>query len=259
VNSQQNGILKPILVIIAVFATIVVNILANALPINGLNTGEISDRFDILFVPAGYVFSIWGLIYLGLIAYAIYQALPAQRDNLRLQAIAWPVIISAVANIIWIFLWHYQVFALTLVAMVALLLSLIVVYQRLGIGKVKVSRQEFWFVHVPFSIYLGWITVATIANVTQFLDYLGWNGFGFSDEVWFLIVLVVAILIAVAMAFTRRDVAYLLVLAWAFYGLNVQHAGSTVVSGSAVVATIIVLLLAVYSFWQQRKAASGSV
>lgn len=256
-NNQQNSLLKPVLVIVAVLATIVVNILANALPINGLNTGEISDRFDILFVPAGYVFSIWGLIYLGLIAYAIYQVLPAQRDNPRLQAIAWPVIISSVANIIWIFLWHYQVFALTLVAMVALLLSLIIVYQRLGIGKVKVSRQEFWFVHVPFSIYLGWITVATIANATQLLDYVGWNGFGISDEIWFLIILGVAILIAAAMAFTRRDVAYLLVLAWAFYGINVQHTGSALVSGAALVATIIMLLLAAYSFWQRRKAASG--
>ena len=256
-NNRSDSLFRPILVIIAVLATIVVNILANALPINGLNTGDVSDRFDTLFVPAGYVFSIWGLIYLGLIAYAIYQVLPAQRDNPRLQAIAWPVIIGAIANIIWIFLWHYLVFALTLVAMVALLISLIVVYQRLGIGKVKVSRQEFWLVHVPFSIYLGWITVATIANVTQVLDYLGWGGFGISDEIWFLIVLVVAVLIAGAMAYTRRDVAYLLVLAWAFFGINVQHSDMALVSGAAVVATIVMLLLVVYSFWQQRKMASG--
>ena len=99
--------------VVAVVAVIVINVLANALPFNGQNTGEISDRFQVYFVPAGYVFAIWGLIYIGLIAYAIFQALPAQRDNLRLQSIFWPVIVGSIANIVWIILWHYDRLALT--------------------------------------------------------------------------------------------------------------------------------------------------
>lgn len=128
--------------IAAIVLMIVVNALANALPINGQNTGEISDRFDVYFTPAGYVFSIWGLIYLGLIAYAVYQALPAQRENPRLRRIGWWVVIGSLANTAWIFLWHYEVFPLTLPVMLVLLLTLIVIYLSLGINRVKVSTAE---------------------------------------------------------------------------------------------------------------------
>jgi len=166
--------------LLAVIVTIGVNGLANALPLNGQTTGEISDRFQVYFVPAGYVFSIWGLIYLGFTAFAVYQALPAQRDNPRLQRIGYLFALSCLANIAWLFLWHYEIFLLTLVAMVALLLLLVAIYLRLDINRVRVNRAERWLVHIPFSIYLGWITVATIANVTSVLDYLNWSGWGIS-------------------------------------------------------------------------------
>src|SRR5512139_2538622 len=130
--------IRQILVILSVLATIIVNFLAVSLPLNGLNTGEISDRFDVYFVPAGYVFSIWGLIYIGLIAYAIFQALPSQRENPRLRATGWWVSIGGLANIAWIFLWHYQQFPLTLFAMLVLLASLIITYLRLGTGRTTV-------------------------------------------------------------------------------------------------------------------------
>ena len=139
---MNKNILRQIAVVVAVIAVIIINVLANALPFNGQNTGEISDRFQVYFVPAGYVFAIWGLIYIGLIAYAIFQALPAQRDNLRLQSIFWPVIVGSIANIVWIILWHYDRLALTVPVMLVLLASLIVVYLRLGIQKTRVSRAE---------------------------------------------------------------------------------------------------------------------
>ena len=113
---------RQFLVVVSVITIIVVNGLANALPLNDLTTGEISDRFQVYFVPAGYVFSIWALIYLGLIAYSIYQALPAQRDNPLLRRTGWLYVLSCVANVAWLFLWHYEYFEWTLVAMVALLL-----------------------------------------------------------------------------------------------------------------------------------------
>ncbi len=103
---MNNDRVRQILVVVAVLAMIAVNIMANALPINGQATGEISDRFDVYFVPAGYVFSIWGLIYLGLLAYAVYQVLPAQAENPSLRNIGFLFVLSCVANIAWIFLWH---------------------------------------------------------------------------------------------------------------------------------------------------------
>ncbi|MFN2109144.1 MAG: tryptophan-rich sensory protein [Anaerolineae bacterium] len=220
---------RQIVVVLTILVTLIVNILANALPINGLDTGEISDRFQVYFVPAGYVFSIWGLIYIGLIAFAIFQALPSQRENPRLRATGWWIALGGVANSVWIFLWHYEQFPLTLIAMLVLLATLIITYLRLGTGRTKVSTAETWAVRVPFSIYLGWITVATAANVTSLLDYLNWGGFGIAPEIWMAIVLVAVLVIATLMAFTRRDVAYAMVLLWALAGISVKHAGVTAV------------------------------
>lgn len=220
----MNNKLRQVSVILAILAMIVVNVLANALPINGLNTGEISDGFDVYFVPAGYVFSIWGLIYIGLIVFAIYQALPKQRENPRLKAIGWWVVAGSLANIAWIFLWHYEQFPLTIIAMLILLITLVITYLRLGTGKTEVSKAEKLAVRLPFSIYLGWITVATVANVTSLLDFLKWNGFGLSELVWMGIMLAAVLVIAALMNFTRRDAAYALVLLWALAGIALKFA-----------------------------------
>jgi len=216
--------LRQISVVVTILATLVVNALANILPINGQNTGAISDRFHVYFVPAGYVFSIWGLIYLGLIVFAIYQARPTQRENPRLRAAGWWISLGGLANIAWIFLWHYEHFVLTLVAMLVLLATLIITYLNLGIGRNKASNAETWLVRVPFSIYLGWISVATVANITEVLDFVKWNGFGIAPEVWMGIVLAAVLLIGVLMNFTRRDVAYTLVILWALAGISVKQA-----------------------------------
>jgi hypothetical protein len=216
--------LRQIAVIVTILVTLIVNGLANALPLNGLNTGQISDRFHVYFVPAGYVFSIWGLIYLGLIAFATFQGLPAQRENPRMQSTGWWISLGGLANSAWIFLWHYEQFPLTLIAMFVLLGTLIVTYLRLGIGRTMVPKAETWIVRVPFSIYLGWITVATVANVTSVLDYLKWDGFGIAPEVWMGIMLGVVLVITVLMNFTRRDVAFALVILWALAGISVKQA-----------------------------------
>ncbi|MCS6907104.1 MAG: hypothetical protein RML93_04370 [Anaerolineales bacterium] len=216
-------------VVLSIFATLVVNGLANALPLNGLTTGGISDRFRVYFVPAGYVFSIWGLIYLGLIAFAVFQALPAQRENPRLRAIGGWVVLGNIANSAWIFLWHYELFPLTLVAMLVLLLSLIQTYLKLDIGRRKVEWTENLFVHLPFRIYLGWITVATVANVTTVLDYLRWDGFGIAPEIWMSLVLIAVAGIAGAVNLTRHDLAYTLVILWALAGIAVKHAAVSAV------------------------------
>ncbi|KPK94582.1 MAG: hypothetical protein AMJ88_03615 [Anaerolineae bacterium SM23_ 63] len=255
---MNNDKLRQAIVVVMVIATIVVNGLATALPLNGQTTGEISDRFQVFFVPAGYVFSIWGLIYLGLGAYAIYQALPAQAGNPRLKRIGYIFAISSLANIAWIFLWHYEQFPLTLVAMLALLASLIVIYLRLDIGRAKVPSAERWTVDVPFSIYLGWITVATIANVTSLLDFLNWSGWGIQPEVWAVIMLIAGLAIAAAVSLTRGDVAYLLVLIWAFVGIAVKHQGTTLVATTAWIVTGLVLVILVAGVFLRSRSPATS-
>ncbi len=233
---------RQISVVFVVLATLVINILADALPINGLNTGKISDSFHVYFVPAGYVFAIWGLIYLGLMVYTVFQALPAQKDNPRMQNTGWWVVLGSLANCMWIFLWHYELFVGTLAAMLVLLASLIVTYLRLGIGETKVSTMEKWMVRVPFSIYLGWITVATIANVTDVLSFLKWNQFGFSDGTWMLVILFVVAIISGLMSYTRRDIAYIAVILWALAGIGVKFPRQGIVTVGIWVAFGLVAL-----------------
>ena len=254
---MKKDTLRQVANVLAILLTIGINGLANALPLNGQTTGEISDRFQVYFVPAGYVFSIWGLIYLALIGFAVYQALPAQRENPRLRRVGSLFALSCVANVAWLFLWHYEVFALTVVAMVALLLSLIAIYLRLEIGRTQVSTAETLFTRVPFSIYLGWITVATIANVTSFLDYVNWSGWGISPEAWTVIMLIAATGIASAVALTRGDVAYMLVIVWAFAGIGVKHAGTPVVATAAWAATAAAALMLVVGAVRHRRPATS--
>jgi len=250
----MNNTLRQILVVLTILATITVNILANALPLNGLNTGEISDRFQVYFVPAAYVFSIWGLIYLGLLAYAVFQALPSQKDNPRLQAIGGWVILGGLANIVWIFLWHYEQFVGTLGAMLLLLATLIAVYVRLGTGLTRVPPAETWAVRVPFSIYLGWISVATVANVSDVLDYVGWNRWGWSDEGWMILILAVVVGLAALVNLSRRDVAYTAVLLWALAGIGVKFPQQGIVTAAIWVAFVLVALTLPAAYLLRRKS-----
>jgi translocator protein len=249
---------RQVLVVLSVLATLAVNALAEALPFNGLSTAQISDRFHVFFVPAGYVFSIWGLIYISLIAYAVFQALPSQRENPALRRTGYPVVVSGLANMAWLFLWHYLQFPLTLLVMLALLAVLIVIYLELGIGRTKVSAAEAWAVRVPFSIYLGWITVATIANVTDVLYYWNWNGFGISARNWTLVLFAAVLVIAGLMSLTRRDVAYNLVIVWALAGIAVKQSAAKSIVVSSLVTALLILAVLVYSLYRKGSAKTGS-
>ena len=234
---------RAILNLVALAVTILINFLANALPLNGKTTGEISDSFAVFFVPAGYAFSIWGLIYLGLLAYAVYQLLAPQRNDPALRSIDTFFLVSCAANILWLFLWHYELFVLTLLAMIVLLLSLIAIYLRLDINRAPVSGTFKWLVHRPFSIYLGWITVATIVNVTVVLDDLKWGGWGVSPEVWTVIVLITGAAIAGVVLFQRRDLAYGLVILWAYIAVAIKNTGVPLVGTATVIASVLVAAL----------------
>ncbi len=254
----MKDILRQISVFLSIIATIVVNALANALPLNGLNTGEISNRFKVYFVPAGYVFSIWGLIYLGLVAFAVFQALPSQRENPRLRAAGWWVSLSGLANMAWIFLWHYEQFLLTVAVMLSLLAALIVTYLRLGTGRIAAPAGERWAARLPFSIYLGWVTVATVANITSVLDYLKWDGFGVAPEIWMGIMLAAVLVITVLMNLTRRDAAFAAVILWALAGISAKHAAVAAVSISAwITFGLVVLTLAAAFFLHTSGGKRG--
>ncbi|PKO10010.1 MAG: tryptophan-rich sensory protein [Chloroflexi bacterium HGW-Chloroflexi-2] len=235
-----------ILNLVSLLATIIVNALANILPINNLQTGAVSDSFGALFTPAGYVFAIWGVIYLTLAVFAVYQVLPSQKDNARLDRVGIWFILANLFNGSWIFAWHYLLFPLSMLLMLGLLVSLVVIYLRLGIGTGKTSLNERWLVDMPFSIYLGWISVATIANASVILLNLNWDGFGLSETIWTVIMLVVGVILGLLMTLKRSEVFYTLVLIWAFIGITQNGSGDNVVSttawaGSAILAIFLVI------------------
>ena len=239
---MNRDLVRQITVVLSVIGTITVNILANALPFNGLATGAISDQFKVYFVPAGYVFAIWGLIYIGMLAFAVYQALPSQRENPYLRKAGYWFALSGVFNSLWLFLWHYQIFPLTIVIMLGLLASLLVIYLQLEIGQRRVSAAEKWSLHLPISLYLGWISVATIANASDVLDYIKWSGWGVAPEIWTVIMLAAALVLGLAMIFTRAEIAYPGVLIWAIIGIALKQAGVPLVANAAWVVVALLVL-----------------
>jgi hypothetical protein len=249
--------LLPWINVAALIVTLAVNVLANALPINGQTSAEIANRLPVYFVPANYVFSIWGVIYLFLIGFGIYQALPAQRDKAYLHRIGYWFVLSCAANSAWLFLFHYEQFALSVIAMLVLLVSLIVIYTRLEIGQTEVDRATKWLVHVPFSIYLGWITVATVANVSYVLYDAGWDGFGIDGTVWAALMLVVATGIALRIIIQRRDIAYTAVLLWAFVGIVIKQSNVVLVAGTAALMAFIMVAVMVGLRLRDARQASA--
>jgi hypothetical protein len=252
--------LRQFAVIFVTLLTISVNGLANGLPINGIQTGQISDKYFTLFTPAGYVFAIWGVIYLGTLAYMVYQALPSQRTNPRLRAIGWWYVFGNLANTIWIFFWHYEQMLVTVGLIVILLVSLVMAYLRLAPARQVpglVSRGEWWTTHLTFSIYTAWATVATVANVATYLVSIGWDGGFLSPAVWTVILLLVATGIGLLFLARWRDVAYVAVLVWAFIGIAVNHSEVTLVSWTAAALAAVLAVLAVAALVKGRKTVIG--
>jgi len=239
--------------LLSVLLALVVNVLATALPLNNQTTAQISDRFKVFFVPAGYVFAIWGIIYIGWIAFTVYQFLPAQKESPRLRGLGYLFALSGVFNAAWLFCWQYNHFTLSVIVMLILLGLLIACYLNLNIGRISVSAAEKWCVDIPLSVYLGWISVATIANISDWLYFVHWNGFGIDPQVWAVIMLVIASVLGLLMALTRRDSGYLFVFVWAFVGIAVKQSGVVLVADAAWIAALVALALAVYAIIRHRR------
>jgi len=255
-SATSSDTMRQVLVVVAYVSTIVVNSMATLLPINNKTTGELSDNFEIFITPAGYVFSIWSIIYLGLMAYSIYQAQPAQKTNPRLRAIGWLFIFSCFANMAWIFVWHYEMVPASLAVMLVILVPLVTIYIRLAARPDSrynsVTTGERWTVHLPFRIYLGWITVATIVNTTTILDYFGWEGGGIAPELWTAIMVGVGMVVALFFTVRQRDWIYGMVIVWAFAGIAAKHGDVTLVAGPALGAAAIIALSILAIAWQSR-------
>jgi hypothetical protein len=244
---MRQKLLLSILNLLGFLGTVIVNGLANALPINNKTTGELSEQYPNLFVPAGLTFSIWGLIYVLLVVFVIYQLIMvikkyAQRSSF-IEKIGLLFFVTSLANIAWIFAWHYEMVPLSLVIMLLLLGCLIAIYLRLNIGKSAAPKTEKYLVHLPFSIYLGWITIATIANVTALLIDNNWNTFWLGEQFWAVAVIAVGIAIALSILFTRKDIFYCLVVDWALLGILIKRLSVDTVSDQSVIFTTIVGLV----------------
>lgn len=221
--------------------TILINILANALPFNGLDTATISDRNFTYFTPAGITFVIWGVIYLGWIGYFVYHWINVGKKSEWLSpAYPW-FLLSCLANMTWLFLWHYEMLNLSVLVMVVLLISLIKVYLVTS-SREKPTTQEKLLIQSPISIYLGWISVATIANIASALTKIGWNGFGISEEVWSAIMISVAVILGILMLVRQKDYVYVLVLIWSAFGIAINfRADSSIVFTTAVLGILVLL------------------
>jgi hypothetical protein len=232
--------------VLAYIGMISVNALANILPINNVTTGGVSDSYPNLFAPAGITFSIWGVIYLLLAGHAVFQLV--ERNNGKHQPFLEKVnryfLLSSVINIMWIFAWHYRYIGISVLLMIALLFSLIRIADL--INAEKITLREKLFVKVPFGVYFGWITIATIANIAASLVSVGWNGFGFTDVFWMIVVLIVGVLISGWRMIKDSSIAYGLVPVWAYFGIFLKHTSEAGFNGSyPLVITVVQFCLAV--------------
>ncbi len=217
---------------ICFIGVVVVNYLANARPINNITTGAVSDSYPNLFAPAGITFSIWGVIYLLLALYILYQFSvfgDIKSKNDLLNKIGIYFIITSIANMLWIFAWHFDYIGVSVILMLVLLFGLIKITELLRVEseKKRLSIKDYFLMKVPFSVYFGWITIATIANITTFLVSINWGGLGLSNQMWTIIFLIIGAIIGVSVTLHQRDVAYVLVLIWAYTGILIKHASES--------------------------------
>ncbi|AXG98217.1 tryptophan-rich sensory protein [Deinococcus wulumuqiensis] len=249
----MTGLARQVTLLAATVLTLVINYLSNALPLFGNSNAEVSDRLPNAFTPAGLTFAVWGPIFLGLLVFAVYQALPAQRGA-RLDRLFWPFLLGNLLNVAWLLAFQSLNIGLSVVIMLALLAVLVRLY--LSVRSLPPQGAERWTLQLPVSLYLAWISVATIANITAFLVSAGvtQSFLGIAGPVWSALLLVVAAAIGVFFLWRFRDYAFAAVLLWAFYGVYVARPEvSTVVLGVAVAAGLV--LLGSLSAWRRPRAA----
>lgn len=241
-------------VLISLAGTLCVNALANILPFNGKTTGEVSDQYAVYFVPAGYVFSIWSVIYFLLIAYTLYIVFGVERLGIHKQRIAKLFIMSNVLNALWMFAWHFDHIYLSVTVMVALLCTLIALYRTHEMKSAARDWKEAVLLRLPFSIYLGWISVATIANFTVAFSISGWDGWGISGSYWSAILIIVATLLGIKQTIQYRDGVFCAVLIWALIGIAAKFPSLSVITTAVWIGVPILIFCVVWSLYVRVKS-----
>jgi hypothetical protein len=259
-QGDNRDFLRQLITLAAIIGAFIVNVISNIFPLNGLSIGEISNTLfqNVLIIPANYAFAIWGLIYLGLFAFAIYQFLPSQKNDSDLRKTGYLLVIASIAQSIWVYLFLSRLFFLSVVAMLLILLPLIAVYLRLDIGKKSVTRQKKWFIHRPISIYLSWISVATIVNIACALYAQDWNGWGISAEIWTIILLLIASAIAVIILFQRQDIAYAGVTVWAILAIAIKHWNTPILRNTALALVIALTVIAIIKTLRNQQLTTDN-
>jgi translocator protein len=248
---------KTNLVNIVAFAfTVAVDGLAGTTVLNGRTTAQVSDLYSNPFTLAGYVFAIWGIIYILLGVFVVYQALPKQKEQPFQKQISILFILSSIFNVVWLFLWQYNYITASVFVMFALLATLSAIYLRLHIGKSSAPVTEKLCVHLPFSVYLGWIAVALIANVAAALVSVGWDGFGFGAQAWTIIAMGIALIVALVVIAARRDYAFALVVIWALAGLVFKQNADpliALIAEEAIVLILVAMGLSLLAWFLKRR------
>ncbi len=242
----------------ALLAVIAFNVLSVTLPLGGRSVEQVSAMYQNLFTPAGFTFSIWSVIYAGLVAFTLYQFLPSQADNRVVQRVAVLFIISCLLNVGWLLAWHFLWIGFSVVLMALLLLTLIVVYLQVT-GRAKERTPAYrLMVALPFRLYLGWISVATMANVSAYLVSTGWTGGPLSETGWALSLMGAVVILGLLALWTRRDLFFTLVLVWGLAGIAAGQAHETAVLIGGIAAALLLLAATVYFVIKQRPTAGDS-
>jgi hypothetical protein len=238
-------LVRQVTVLAAIIGSIVINTVSNFFPPDGVDMATLSDRLftSVRILPANYAFAIWAPIYLGLIAFGIYQVQPDQSYNPRLQHSGYLLVFACMAQCAWIYLFLARLFPLSVVAMLGILVPLIVLYQRLEIGQCDVSPTEQWFIQIPISIYLGWITVATVVNTSLALHSTSWDGWGITPTIWAAIAIVVTGAITTLVTIDYRNTAYLLVIIWALIAIAIRQVDTPLIVVAAAASGIFLILV----------------
>ena len=249
VNSTST-VIRQIITLISIVAAFGTNIIANVNPPNGLSIGAISNKFfsDILITPANYAFAIWGIIYLGLISFGVYQVLPAQKNNPILRQIGYKIAISSIAQIAWVICFLYRQYAFSFIAMLGILLPLIAAYLCLPFPRTTIKQK--WLIRIPISIYLSWIVLATILNGAIALRSGQWGGWGIDSQIWTIVMLLTAAFITHLVTIPRLDFAYAIVFIWGLIAIAIKNSDYLIISGTAIGLSIaLVILLLSFSFY----------
>lgn len=242
----------PLVNLLGLVVTVAINALANILRFNGQTTGDVINRDPILFLPANWVFGIWGLIYAALALFVLYGLLPGGRRNERLQRLGPLFLVSCAANWSWLFFWHWELLSLALATIVVLLLTLFLIYRRLHRGSTAPTVGERLCLRWPFSVYLAWVSVATIANATIALARAGWPGGGLAPAAWTAILLVGGGLLA-AFVGLRGDAPFAAVFVWAFVGIAVRQRDTVSVLVAAAITAALAALVVAVALWQWAR------